>query len=183
MGEIQTTKVEYKITTSIEGTCPHCLKTIHIEKVEESSDDVPSQEFYEKCHKLFRRDDDAYSEYLHDNPTFINLSNLRETWRERVEKLPIRSLIKSEATYILSGECPYCDKRVNLRMPFTIIFHEPPKIEPEEERKIHTFENCPLCGKEIHITGGRFYTESECLDHASREFKKKLSESEQQKGG
>lgn len=48
MSKIQTAKVKYKITTSIKGTCPHCHEHVDIETVEELSDDVPSQEYYEK---------------------------------------------------------------------------------------------------------------------------------------
>lgn len=182
-------KIEYKITTSIKGTCPHCKEAINTETIEELSDDMPPQEYFNRRVDALKQSIDDYDKFIIENPTYINLNNLMETWRQRVEALQVRSSIKSESIYVFTGDCPYCNKNIDLRKVMLILNNMPPRLRDDfqEEKTLiewlqilkdkdlskmsdpsqdtHFMEKCPLCGETIHLTNGEFYKKSDCPDH------------------
>lgn len=187
--EYKLTKIEYKITTAIKGACPHCKEAIDIEKVEELSDDVPPQEYFDRRTAALKEPIDVYLKFVGENPIYNNLNNLMQTWRERVEALQIRSSIKSESIYVFNGDCPYCNKNVDIRIALFIASDMPPRLKndfndektlvewlniikekglakiPDPSQDTHFMEECPLCGQIIHLTHGEFYKRSDCPIH------------------
>lgn len=183
-------KIEYKITTAIKGAGPHCKEAIDIEKVEELSDTMPPQEYFNKSVDALKQNVDEYMKFVNENPTYPNLNNLHRTWRNRVESLIIRSSIRSESIYIYTGDCPYCNKNIDLKMNMLVLTNQPPRLRElfDEEktliewltilkqgdlakiqdpvRKSHFMEECPLCGEIIHLTDGGFFKKSDCPIHS-----------------
>ncbi len=182
-------KIGYKITTAIKGACPHCKEAIDIEKVEDLSDDMPPQEYFDKSAEMLKQNIDEYIKFVNENPTYINLNNLHATWMKRVEDLIIRSSIRSESIYVFTGDCPYCNKNIDLKIAMSVGMNQPPRLRGGEEEKTllewltilkqgdlakiqdpvrnsHFMEECPLCGEIIHLTDGGFFKKSDCPIHS-----------------
>ncbi|MDD3813274.1 MAG: hypothetical protein PHZ02_01400 [Desulfocapsaceae bacterium] len=179
------TKIEYKITTTIKGVCPHCKEVIDIENAEELSDDVPPQEYFDRRTAALKQGIDEYLKFMGNNPIYNNFNNLIQTWKERVEALQIKSLIKSESIYVYNGDCPYCNKNVDLKLALFTIHNAPPRFKdnsndektliewlnilkedsPDPSKDAHFMEDCPRCGQIIHLTNEMFYKGSDCPIH------------------
>lgn len=190
MKKAELTKIEYKLTTAIEGTCPHCKETIDLKNIEELSDDVPPQEFFERRADALNQNIDQYMKFVSENPTYPILNNLLETWRNRVDALQIRSSIRSESIYVYNGDCPYCKNNIDIKEAMSVRQDAPPQLrDPFNEEKSlfdwltiiknkdlaklhdpsensHFLENCPLCGEMIHLTDGEFFKKSDCPIHS-----------------
>jgi hypothetical protein len=176
MGSFKTTKIEYKITTSVEGFCPHCHQDIGSSKTEEIEDDYPSEDYWNESHRLFTRiprkgDDKAWAEYdkyLKDHPTFINLHNLRNKWRDRIKEMPIKHYIKSETIYVIKGICPTCGNVVELRHEHRITMYEPPMMVPGEQNEVRQIHRCPNCDNHIIVDDGKFKQSESAKNDANK---------------
>lgn len=187
---MKVSRVYYKITTAIEGICPHCKENIDLKNVEELSDDVPPQEFFDRRADMLKQNIDQYMKFVSENQTYPVLNNLLNTWRNRIDALQIRSSIRSESIYVYTGDCPYCKNNIELREVMFVHGNGPPRLrDPFNEEKSlldwltlirnkdlakiqdpsedsHFLEECPLCGEMIHLTDGEFFKKSDCPIHS-----------------
>ncbi len=177
MSEFDTTKVEYKITTSVEGFCPHCHGDLNSSKTEEMSDDYPPKDYWIKLHELFvkipRKGDNKeewedYHNYIKDNPIFVNFYNLYDTWKDRIKEMPIKHIIKSETIYVIKGTCFYCNKEVELRHPHAVIYYSPPIMNPGEQMEVRQIHECPYCKNNIIAENGEFKHGQVTIDNSKR---------------
>jgi hypothetical protein len=178
-------KTEYKITTKIEGACPHCNKPINIENVELFEDKSPTQEYYDKRAEALNNGAEAYEKFLSENPVNTTFTDLRKTWRDRIASLPIKSAINSDTIYVYNGDCPYCNKNIELRAMMSRTNGPPTLRDQLEEKKTlgewiglleqqamskmhdpteksHFLEHCPLCDQIIHLVDGEFFSKTTC---------------------
>jgi hypothetical protein len=179
-------KTEYKITTKIEGTCPHCNKSINIENVELFEDKSPTQEYYDKRAEALNHADETYEKFLIENPVNPIIHDLYKSWKDRIESLQIRSSIRSETIYLYKGDCPYCNKNIELRSMMCSTLNGPPRLRDQLEEqktlgewlrlleqedtakmhdpthKSHFLEHCPSCDQIIHLVDGKFFSKSTC---------------------
>ncbi|MDP3353464.1 MAG: hypothetical protein Q8S44_06970 [Flavobacteriaceae bacterium] len=149
MQKAELTKIEYEVTYSSSGKCPHCSVEINTRDSEVISDSFGDRKFAEKTY----------------HNCLLNIENIRQTWAEKVkEKIPIVSKTECTTVYVLEGECPYCGKNITVRENLERIYNSPPEPDPTRYKEIHLLNKCPECNNQIHISGGDFYTGDQCPD-------------------
>ena len=160
MEQVKLLRLEYEVTYSSSGKCPHCNAEISTKESEVLSDNIGDREFagtlYHNC--------------------LLNINSIRGGWFEKVkEKIPVISETQCATIVVLEGRCPYCSADIIVRKDMEIIRDSPPALEPrgfKDQRRepmgykeIHGLEHCPGCNGLIHISGGNFYNGDECPDH------------------
>jgi len=143
-------RLEYEITYSSSGKCPHCNEEINTKESEVLLDNLGDKDIAGK----------VYHNYL------LNIENIRETWFEKVkEKIPVVSETQCVTICVLEGRCPYCSENITIRIMLGSICDNPPAPDPGYYKEIHGLERCPACNNLIHISSGNFYNGDECPDH------------------
>ena len=182
MNKFETTKIEYKITTSVEGFCPHCNHDLASSKIEELEDKYPSEDYWNESHQLFdkipRRDNDIefseYNKHIKNHPVYVNYNNLHNTWRDRIKEMPIKHIIRSETIYVIEGVCPTCSNGIELKHQHSIMMYSPPMMEIGEQMKVRQIHHCPKCDNLIIVEDGIF-KQSESVKNENEVFVRQSS--------